>query len=107
SRMPCAVVVFAGAVALAAVPGCRRFQPAPLSPADSATVLESRSLADPEASGPRDRGTHGDRDPRRTCHLDGAQPAGAADPRPGVGPLRAPGRMSRRVEDCYIRSTRR
>jgi outer membrane protein TolC len=46
--MPCAVAVLAGAVALATAPGCRRFQPAPLSPADSATALESRSLADPE-----------------------------------------------------------
>ena len=46
--MPCAVAALVGAVALATAPGCRRFRPAPLSPADSATVLESRSLADPE-----------------------------------------------------------
>lgn len=46
-RTPCAVAALVGAVALAAT-GCRRFQPAPLSPADSASALESRSLADPE-----------------------------------------------------------
>src|SRR5215468_10830944 len=46
-RMPCAVAALLGALALAAM-GCRRFQPAPLSPADSASALESRSLADPE-----------------------------------------------------------
>ena len=47
-RVPCAVAALAGAVALAAATSCRRFQPAPLSPADSARALESRSLADPE-----------------------------------------------------------
>jgi outer membrane protein TolC len=46
-RTPRAVAALVGALALAA-PGCRRFQPAPLSPADSASALESRSLADPE-----------------------------------------------------------
>jgi len=40
-------VVLAGVVALATT-GCRRFQPAPLSPADSASALEGRSLADPD-----------------------------------------------------------
>src|SRR5262245_13692322 len=47
-RVPCAVAALAGAVALAAATSCRRFQPAPLSPTDSARALESRSLADPE-----------------------------------------------------------
>ena len=46
-RMPRAVAALVGVLALAAM-GCRRFQPAPLSPADSASALESRSLADPE-----------------------------------------------------------
>src|SRR5262245_10650634 len=46
--MPCAVAALAGAVALAAATSCRRFQPAPLSPADSASALESRSLDDAE-----------------------------------------------------------
>src|SRR5262249_29704598 len=46
-RMARAVAALLGALALAAM-GCRRFQPAPLSPADSASALESRSLADPE-----------------------------------------------------------
>jgi outer membrane protein, heavy metal efflux system len=45
-RLPCAVAVLIGGAALAAT-GCRRFEPAPLSPADSASALESRSLADP------------------------------------------------------------
>jgi outer membrane protein, heavy metal efflux system len=45
-RTPCAVAAVVGAMALAAT-SCRRFQPAPLSPADSASALESRSLADP------------------------------------------------------------
>jgi outer membrane protein TolC len=45
--MPCAVAALVGALSLAAT-SCRRFQPAPLSPADSASALESRSLADPE-----------------------------------------------------------
>ena len=48
ARKPCAVAALCcGAVALAAT-SCRRFQPAPLSPADSASAYESRSLADPE-----------------------------------------------------------
>ena len=46
-RKPCTIAAFVGAVALAAT-SCRRFQPAPLSPADSASALESRSLTDPE-----------------------------------------------------------
>ena len=46
-RLLCAVAVLIGGAALAAT-GCRRFEPAPLSPADSASALESRSLADPE-----------------------------------------------------------
>lgn len=46
SRMPRAVAAVVGAAVLAAT-SCRRFQPAPLSPADSASALESRSLADP------------------------------------------------------------
>jgi len=47
ARKPCAVAALCGAVAMAAT-SCRRFQPAPLSPADSASAYESRSLADPE-----------------------------------------------------------
>jgi outer membrane protein, heavy metal efflux system len=46
-RRSCAVAALVGAVALTAT-SCRRFQAVPLSPADSATALESRSLADPE-----------------------------------------------------------
>ena len=46
SRMPRAVAAVVGTAVLAAT-SCRRFQPAPLSPADSASALESRSLADP------------------------------------------------------------
>jgi outer membrane protein, heavy metal efflux system len=46
-RKPCAVAALVGAVALTAT-SCRRFQSVPLSPADSAAALESRSLADPE-----------------------------------------------------------
>jgi outer membrane protein TolC len=45
-RLPFAVAALIGGAALAAT-GCRRFEPAPLSPADSASELESRSLADP------------------------------------------------------------
>jgi outer membrane protein, heavy metal efflux system len=45
-RLPHAVPAVLGVVALVAT-GCRRFEPAPLSPADSASSLESRSLADP------------------------------------------------------------
>jgi hypothetical protein len=47
SRTPSALAALFAAVALAAA-SCRRFQPMPLSPADSASALESRSLNDPE-----------------------------------------------------------
>jgi outer membrane protein TolC len=46
-RIPGAVTALVGALLLVAT-GCRRYQPAPLSPADTASVLENRSLADPE-----------------------------------------------------------
>jgi outer membrane protein TolC len=45
-RLPHGVQAVVGVVALVAT-GCRRFEPVPLSPADSASALESRSLADP------------------------------------------------------------
>src|SRR5262249_6631752 len=45
-RTPSVAALVAGLV-LAAT-SCRRFVPAPLSPVDSASALESRSLADPE-----------------------------------------------------------
>ena len=45
-RLPFAVAALVAGTALAAT-GCRRFQPAPLSAADSASALDSRSLADP------------------------------------------------------------
>jgi outer membrane protein, heavy metal efflux system len=45
-RVPCVLAALVGGVALAGT-GCRRFEPAPLSPVDSASALEGRSLADP------------------------------------------------------------